>query len=205
MMTSQNDSKNHTGLEVVEPWKKELPMWATWLRIALVPIVIALFYLPSTVSGFISGMCFIVASITDYFDGYWARKYKSVSTMGKLLDPIADKLLVSSVLIILIPSGRVEALMVILILSRDTVVGGIRSIAASQNLIIAAGSSGKWKTALQMVAIPCLLFNVPMVGLPIPQIGYWLMWFSVLLGVWSGVEYALLYRKNLKALSHTQI
>lgn len=183
---------------IIQKWKRDLPMWATWLRIILVPVVILLFYWPTPMAGILSGICFIVASVTDYFDGYWARKYKSVSNMGKLLDPIADKLLVSSVLIMLIPSAQIEAIMVVIILARDTVVSGIRSVAASQNLIIPAGQFGKWKTALQMVGIPCLMINVPLFGLPIPQVGYWLMWLSTLLAAWSAFEYGVLYARSLK-------
>lgn len=176
------------------PWKKNLAFWATMARIVAVPLIILLLAFPNPWTGYVSAVLFILASITDYYDGYWARKYDSVSNLGKLLDPIADKLLVSSVLIMLIPTSQVSAIMVVLLLGRDTLVSGLRSFAAAENLIIDAGSMGKWKTALQMIAIPAVLFD-QLLGLPVGLWGYWLLWGTVILSLLSGFEYYYNYWK----------
>lgn len=173
-------------------WKKKLALWATMGRIFTVPVIIALLYFPSAWTNWIAAAFFILASITDYYDGHWARKYGSVSSLGKLLDPMADKLLVSSVLIMLIPSTAVSPLMVVLLLGRDTVVSGLRSFAAAEGVIISAGPMGKWKTALQMVAIPALLID-NLFGLPVGVLGYWLLWVTVALSLLSGAEYLMGY------------
>lgn len=173
-------------------------MWATWLRVLMVPLVLGLFYWHDPLAGKIACWLFVAASVTDYYDGYWARKYGSVSTMGKLLDPIADKILVSSVMIMLIPSGKIGAMMAVIILGRDTIVGGVRSVAAAQNQVISASWTGKWKTGLQMGGLPCLLYDDVFLGLPAPQIGQWLMWGSVILSIISCFEYFFEFRKVSK-------
>lgn len=176
-------------------WKKKLALWATMGRIFAVPLILALLYAPSTWTNWLAAALFILASITDYYDGHWARKYGSVSSLGKLLDPMADKLLVSSVLIMIIPFTEVSPLMVVLLLGRDTVVSGLRSFAAAEGVIISAGSLGKWKTALQMVAIPALLID-DFFGIPLGVLGYWLLWVTVVLSLVSGAEYLVGYFKG---------
>ncbi len=180
----------------IQDWQKKLPMWATWFRMGLAPVIMLFFYWDSPVAGYIAALLFILASITDYLDGYWARKYQAESTLGKFMDPIADKILVAIVLIMLIPSDRVGPVMVILLLCRDIIIGGVRSIAASNNVIISAGSLGKWKTALQMVGIPAILIYTPLFGLPIYEIGLIVMWVSVALSLISGYQYTWGYFKN---------
>lgn len=164
-------------------------------RIYLVlPIIIALSY-NGLIADCIAAVLFLLASISDYYDGYFARKYNAVSTMGKFMDPIADKVLVTSVLMVMLPLGKVDPFMVIILSARDTFIGGIRSIAAADNLIIAARATGKWKTAIQMGAIPTL-----MVGEYIPffysleKIAYLVLWLSVGFSLISGWEYFVAYR-----------
>lgn len=176
--------------------KKHLPNALTYSRIALVPIIIWFIYLDTLQSGIIAGILFIIASITDYYDGALARKWNIVSTMGKFMDPVADKVLVSSTLIMLIPTGKLTTVMVIILVARDSIIDGLRSVAATQNVVISAAKMGKWKTATQMVAIPCILFNYPLFGIPFYQIGYWTLWVSVLLSVVSGYQYIKAYIKN---------
>lgn len=175
--------------------KKHLPNILTYSRIAFVPFIIWCIYLDTTQSGIIACGLFILASITDYYDGYFARKWGIVSNMGKFMDPVADKVLVSSTLIMLIPTDRLTTVMVIILVARDSIIDGLRSVAATQNVIISAAKMGKWKTATQMVAIPCILFNYPLFGLPIYQIGYWTLWVSVALSVISGYHYVRDYLK----------
>ncbi|MCC7405282.1 MAG: CDP-diacylglycerol--glycerol-3-phosphate 3-phosphatidyltransferase [Bdellovibrionales bacterium] len=180
-------------------WKKQLPMAATYTRIGLTPFIVATFYFKATWMGWVAAALFIVASITDWLDGYWARKFGAESVMGKFMDPIADKLLVLGALIMLLDVGRVDPLMVLIFLSRDIYIGGLRSVAAANNVIIAAKPFGKVKTALQMVAIPLLLINTSPFGLPALEIGYWALWVSVFLSLGSAVQYSLGYFKGRSA------
>ena len=156
--------------------------------------------LPTTTwNGWSAAIVFTIASITDWFDGALARKYQAESTMGKFMDPIADKVLVSSVLIMLLPIGRVDPIMVIIILLRDIFIGGIRSVAAADGVIISAKNTGKWKTAMQMVGIPALLIHDPVFGFPTHHLGVTLLWISAVLSIISGVQYTRAYysAKNL--------
>lgn len=183
-------------------WKKSFPMWLTWSRIALcVPILIVLDWVERPYSGYIAAALFIVASITDWADGYYARLFNAQSTMGKFMDPIADKILVSTILILLIPFGPLGKdgpLLVILLLARDILIGGIRSVAAADRLIIDAKMTGKWKTAVQMVGIPCVLIGTPLFGLPLVDIGRIALWISVVLSAVSGWQYVAMYRESRK-------
>lgn len=178
-------------------WQKNLPMWLTMGRIFSVPLVVG-FMAPQTfVYNLIAAAIFTIASITDYYDGYFARKYNAVSNMGKFMDPIADKILVSSVLILLVTKNLVDPYMVILIIARDTYISGIRSVAAADNIIISAKPTGKWKTGVQMVAIPALMIG-DLWGIPVAKIAYFSLWVAVLLSVFSGAEYYLAYLKAKK-------
>ncbi len=169
-------------------------------RIFTVPVIVALLYPNELYYNLAAAVLFIISSISDYYDGYFARKYNAISTMGKFMDPIADKILVTSVLVMLIPSFRIDPLMVIIILARDTFIGGIRSIAATDQIIIDAKPTGKWKTALQMVAIPAVIIDQTVFGIPFEKIGYWVLWISVILSVTSGFEYYWGYLKSKQAL-----
>ncbi len=175
-------------------------MWITMSRIFTVPVIVALLYPNELYYNLAAAVLFIISSISDYYDGYFARKYNAISTMGKFMDPIADKILVTSVLVMLIPSFRIDPLMVIIILARDTFIGGIRSIAATDQIIIDAKPTGKWKTALQMVAIPAVIIDQTVFGIPFEKIGYWVLWISVILSVTSGFEYYWGYLKSKQAL-----
>lgn len=174
-------------------------MWLTWSRILVCPFFVVFLSLKASVWGWLSALLFVLASITDWFDGYLARKYNAVSNLGKFMDPIADKILVATVLIMLIPTGRVGPILVILLLTRDILIGGIRSVAAADRLIIDAKPAGKWKTALQMVAIPALLIpGRDLNGLALNEIGLVLLWISVLLSLISGAQYIQLYYRQAR-------
>lgn len=176
-------------------WKKQLPMWLTWARMALcLPMAAIMLTMSDPWGGYLAAFLFIIASITDWLDGYYARLFHAQSTMGKFMDPIADKILVSTILILLIPSGRVGPIVVILLLARDILIGGIRSVAAADRVIIDAKATGKWKTAVQMVGIPALLINTPIFGAPVAQFGSTLLWISAVLSVISGWEYIQIFR-----------
>jgi CDP-diacylglycerol--glycerol-3-phosphate 3-phosphatidyltransferase len=173
----------------VAPWQKKLPLWLTFFRMLSVPFIVVLMLWQPPYWNWSTSALFILASISDWLDGYFARKYQAESDLGKLLDPIADKFLVSTVLILLIPLGRIEALLVVLLLNRDIIINGLRSFAASTGKIISAGSLGKWKTALQMVAIPAILIYENIGPLSGQWIGYWGLWLSLILSVISAAQY----------------
>ena len=181
-------------------WKKKLPLQLTLSRIYLVPLIILCLWPKEFSWSVLAATIFIIASITDYYDGFFARKYQAVSNMGKFMDPMADKVLVSSILIYLIPAGVVDPYMVIILMARDTYIGSIRAVAAADNIIIDAKSGGKWKTGLQMVAIPAIMIGPWPESLEfIVKIGYALLWLSVLLSITSGIQYHQAYRDGRKA------
>ena len=177
-------------------WKHNLPTVLTYSRAAVAPVILGILMSGWSWSGWTAAILFIMGSLTDWFDGYFARKYKVESNMGKFMDPIADKILVLSAIIMLLAMGRVDPIMVFLFLARDIFIGGIRSVAAANNMIIAAKPFGKWKTAFQMVAIPCLLVYEPLFKIPIADIGYYALWVSVGLSLISGAEYTIGYYKS---------
>lgn len=176
-------------------------MRLTWARIAIVPVVVALLFPEQLATNVSAALLFIAASITDYYDGYFARKYQASSNLGKFMDPIADKILVTSVLVMLTYMERIDPVMVIVILARDQFISGIRTVAAADGLIIDAKPVGKWKTALQMVAIPAVMIGEPVKGLPFDKIGYWVLWISVILSVTSGIQYYWAYLKSQQSKS----
>lgn len=171
-------------------------MLLTYSRAAAAPVIVAILMSGWTFAGWAAALLFIVAALTDWLDGYFARLFQVESNMGRLMDPIADKILVLGAIVMLLSMGRVDPIMVFLFLARDIFIGGIRSVAAANNIIIAAKPFGKWKTAFQMAAIPCLLIYDPLFGLPIADIGYYMLWVSVGFSLISGVEYTLGYYKN---------
>lgn len=181
---------------MTKAWQQKLPMWITISRIILVPVIVTLMFPNVLMLNVTAAALFIIASISDYYDGYFARKYNAVSNMGKFMDPIADKILVTSILVMLIPTAKIDPIMVIIILARDTFIGGIRSVAAADGIVIDAKPTGKWKTALQMIAIPAVIIGDTWLKIPFEKIGYWTLWISVILSVTSGVQYYYGYLKS---------
>lgn len=181
---------------------KILPNCLTYLRILLIPILVVLLSCSSEQAQFWSAWVFGFAALTDLFDGYIARKTGNVSDIGKLLDPMADKILVMAVLVMLVArvfpetgNSWVPAWLVVLILAREIWVTGLRAVAANKGVVVAADKSGKWKTTLQMVAIFLLLFPVS----PLPGalsdgglhcLGLGMLFISVLLSYWGAVGYS---------------
>ena len=176
----------------------KLPLYLTASRIILVIPTALFLYLDTDTGRWLSAICFMIASITDYYDGYYARKLNAVTNLGKFFDPVADKILVSSILILLMMKSAVDPWMVILFVARDTIVGGVRAVAAADGVVIAAQSAGKWKAALQMIAIPLLLLNDLHPNFPNNRIGYGLLWLSVLLSLKSGFDYCMAYYAGAK-------
>jgi CDP-diacylglycerol--glycerol-3-phosphate 3-phosphatidyltransferase len=188
----------HSQNPIHTPFQKKLPMLMTWLRIVLVVPILALLFSPDPILRLLAALIFLVASFTDYLDGYFARKYQSESDLGKLMDPVADKILVSSVLVFLSYLTNVNPILVVLLLARDHLISGLRSAAAASGLVIAAKPAGKWKTALQMIAIPCIMIDENMMGLPITKVGTIALWISVGLSLSSGLQYVKAYTNSTK-------
>jgi CDP-diacylglycerol--glycerol-3-phosphate 3-phosphatidyltransferase len=138
-----------------------------------------------------------VASLTDYFDGYLARKYQIETVYGKLMDPLADKFLVICSLIMLQHLGRMSPIVVMLLVCRELTITGLRALASAEGVIVAASSGGKWKTATQMVAIPALMVR-DVDGIPFYQIGLWLTYFSLGLSLWSAKDYVVDFFRGLR-------
>ncbi|MDR3164138.1 MAG: CDP-diacylglycerol--glycerol-3-phosphate 3-phosphatidyltransferase [Synergistaceae bacterium] len=131
----------------------------------------------------IAGIVFIVASITDAADGYFARKKGIVTNLGKFIDPIADKILVVAALVSLVELRRLSAWIVVIIVSREFIVSGVRMVAAAEGAVIAASKGGKAKTVSQIVAIVMMIFDIPG-ATPV-------MWMAMILTVWSGMDYLI--------------
>ncbi len=146
-----------------------IPMLLTWLRVALIPLVVGVFYLPvgwltAYEQGLAATMIFVVAAVTDWFDGYLARRWNQTSAFGAFLDPVADKLMVAGALLLLVQLGRVDAVIAFIIIGREIAISALREwmaqIGASKS--VAVSSIGKIKTFAQMVAIPMLLYAYPL-------------------------------------------
>ncbi len=143
----------------------------------------------------IAGLIFIAVSFTDMLDGYLARARGSVTTLGRLLDPLADKLLIATVLIMLIPLGRVPAWIVVLIIGRELAITGLRGVASSEGIVIPASKLGKNKTIFQLVAIAALLIHYEYYNkIDFHRIGMVFLWIALFLTLWSGIDYFWKYR-----------
>ncbi|PLX92525.1 MAG: CDP-diacylglycerol--glycerol-3-phosphate 3-phosphatidyltransferase [Desulfuromonas sp.] len=182
-----------------------LPNILTLGRIAAVPALVVILFNDSRTAGFWAAALFSIAAITDWLDGYLARKWQIVTVLGKFLDPLADKLIVMGALIMLIPLDRVPAWAVFVILAREMVITGLRSIASAEGIVIAASDLGKYKTIFQMVAIIGLLLHYdydwffgiqhPWVHVNMHNVGIFFFYVSFILTVWSGVDYLLKFFK----------
>lgn len=140
---------------------KNVPNLLTLARVVMIPAVLWLLSRGGPRDCFWAAIVYAAAAITDFFDGWLARRQGLVSVLGKFLDPLADKLIVAATLVWLVPMGRIAAWAVVLLLSREITITALRSIASSEGLVIAAGAGGKVKTALQMVGIICLILGYP--------------------------------------------
>ena len=181
-----------------EAYKINLPTKITLLRILLVPLLLAFLIAPSRVNALMAALIFGAAALTDWLDGHLARSTKQVTTLGKLLDPIADKILLAAGLIPLVGLGRVPAWMAAVMLIREFAVSGLREIAAAEQVIIHASPMAKAKTVLQIVAILLLILNYQTWPLSFPTVGMGLLTLSLVLSLVSGVEYYLKCRQGLQ-------
>jgi CDP-diacylglycerol--glycerol-3-phosphate 3-phosphatidyltransferase len=162
-----------------------------------VPLLILLMLFDNRICGIIAALIFSAAAITDYFDGYVARRYGLVSNLGKVLDPLADKLLISSAFIMLISLGRVPAWAVCIILGRELAVTGLRNVIAAHGQDVSASMLGKYKTGFQIAAVIPLLIHFKYFGLDFQAIGTVLFWIAVAITVWSGADYFIRFQKYI--------
>jgi len=161
-------------------------------RIAASPLLLFYPLFPGVLGGVLFGFGFLAVSLTDLLDGYLARRDGTVTQMGKLLDPLADKLLVMTALILLVGVDRVPLWagpLVVVLLGRELAVTGLRAMASSEGIVIPAERLGKWKTGFQTAAITGLLVHHPFLGLPSHAIGMLLLVVATVLSVWSGYGY----------------
>lgn len=172
-----------------------IPIILTWARVIAIPLLVAIYYAPfdnySAIRDTLATLLFIGAAVTDWFDGYLARKWNQTSSFGAFLDPVADKLLVAACLIVLVHDQRVHGLIALIIIGREITISALREWMASigARTAVAVNQLGKWKTAVQMVALPMLLFNGVFLGIDTRMVGTWLIYIAAALTVISMVVY----------------
>jgi CDP-diacylglycerol--glycerol-3-phosphate 3-phosphatidyltransferase len=166
-----------------------LPNSLTLFRVACIPVLVILLFFPHKATSFLAALVFALASISDLLDGFLARRQQLVTTFGKFLDPLADKLVVSAALIMLIPLGRAPAWMVVVIVGRELAITGLRSMAVSEGKVISADELGKKKMVFQIVAILGLLLHYEYFGINFHAVGMFFLWLAVVLTLWSGINY----------------
>jgi CDP-diacylglycerol--glycerol-3-phosphate 3-phosphatidyltransferase len=190
-----------------------IPNLLTMARIVMIPVCLAFLGEDTPRAGFWAAIVFTLAAITDLLDGWLARKMNVVSVLGKLLDPLADKLIVMACLVWMVPMGRIPAWVVVLLLGRDIAVTGLRSVAASEGVVIAAGEEGKAKTALQMIGIICLILGYPYhlsyVGIDLGAVdlvhaGRMLVYLSIIFSLASAAQYVRLFVLAVEAKEKKQ-
>ena len=171
-----------------------IPTLMTWTRIVAIPLIIGVFYLPLSddTKNLVSTVMFVVFALTDWLDGYLARKLNQTSAFGAFLDPVADKFLVCASLLVLVHLGRADVFVALIIVGREIAISALREwmaqIGASRS--VAVHMLGKLKTTFQMVAIPFLLYNDTLFGLVDTHVwGTVLIWIAAVLTVWSMVYY----------------
>jgi len=174
------------------------PNSLTLFRIAAVPIVVILMLYPNRLFSFLSAMFFSAAAITDYLDGYLARTRGLESTLGMVMDPVADKLLVSSAFIMLASHRWIPAWMVCVIIGRELAVTGLRNLIAGQGEDISASWLGKYKTGFQIAAIIPLMIHYPTFGINMHGIGYFFLLGALVFTIWSGADYFFRFRRLLE-------
>jgi CDP-diacylglycerol--glycerol-3-phosphate 3-phosphatidyltransferase len=171
-----------------------LPNLLSFFRIGIIPVLVYLLTFTDRASAVLAAALFVIASITDYFDGYFARRNRSVSDLGKILDPLADKLMVLSVLIMLAAMDRpgeasVPAWLVVVIIARESAVTVIRGIALSEGIVMHAETLGKYKFILQAFAVVGLLVHYRYWGVDFFVAGIYFLVLSAVIAVWSGISY----------------
>jgi CDP-diacylglycerol--glycerol-3-phosphate 3-phosphatidyltransferase len=190
-----------------------IPNLLTMGRVVMIPVCLVFLGEDTPRAGFWAAIVFTLAALTDLVDGWLARKMNVVSVLGKLLDPLADKLIVMACLVWMVPMGRIPAWVVVLLLGRDIAVTGLRSVAASEGVVIAAGEEGKAKTALQMIGIVCLILGYPyhlsyagidLGAVDLVHAGRMLVYLSIIFSLASAAQYVRLFVLAVEAKEKKQ-
>lgn len=174
------------------PALRHLPNLLTAFRIGLVPVLVVLLSHPGRTAAVLAAGTFFLACWSDFFDGYLARRHGIISSLGKMLDPLADKLIVMAALVMLAAmprQPRVPAWVVVLVVGRELAVTGLRAVAVNEGIVLAAEELGKYKTIFQMLALHGLLLHYPFLGVDFFSGGMYFLWTSLVLSLWSGVDY----------------
>lgn len=169
-----------------------LPNILTICRIVLIPLLVVLLSDPRPTASIWAGATFFLACWSDFFDGYLARRWGIATTLGKLLDPLADKLIVAAALIMLVSMERaptVPAWMAVVIIGREIAVTGLRAVALGQGLVLAAEELGKYKMIFQMFALQGLILHYAFFGIDFHLAGMYFLWISLVVSLWSGIDY----------------
>jgi len=175
------------------------PNALTLFRVLAVPLVVVLLMVPNRFTCFLAAILFSLAAITDYFDGMLARQKGLVTNLGKVMDPVADKLLVSCTFIMLASLQWVPAWIVCVIISREIAVTGLRNLMAEHHEDVSASNLGKYKTGFQIAAAIPLLLHYEFFWLDVQAIGSLFLWGALAFTLWSGIDYFIRYRRLLKA------
>ncbi|MDO9109828.1 MAG: CDP-diacylglycerol--glycerol-3-phosphate 3-phosphatidyltransferase [Desulfatirhabdiaceae bacterium] len=173
------------------------PNFLTMCRVAAVPGIILLMLCPNRLSAFVAAILFSAAAITDYFDGFFARSRGLTSEFGKMMDPLADKLLVSSAFIMIVSHGWIPGWVICIIIGREIAITGLRSVMVENNEDISASNLGKYKTGFQIAAVIPLLIHYPYFGINFHGIGMFFLWGSLIYTVWSGLDYWFRFKRFL--------
>ncbi len=173
------------------------PNFMTLSRIIIIPVIVVLLMYETRITTFLAAVLFSAASITDYLDGYLARKYNLESNLGKILDPLADKLLVAATLIMLVELRFMPAWIACIIIGREIAVTGLRCVLAEHGRDVAASWLGKYKTGFQIAAIIPLTMHYAYFGIQFASIGWFFMYGALIFTIWSGTDYFIKARKLL--------
>ena len=174
-----------------------LPNKLTIARMAMVPLFMIALLMNTPASRILATVIFALASLTDMLDGQIARKYNMVTNFGKLMDPLADKVLTAAAMICLVELGDLAAWIAVVIIFREYLITGLRSVAASENIVVAANIWGKVKTVCQMIALMLLMVKPQVVALFGIDLGLWIMYVAVALTIYSGLDYVLKLNKQI--------
>ncbi|QEZ47238.1 CDP-diacylglycerol--glycerol-3-phosphate 3-phosphatidyltransferase [Cupriavidus oxalaticus] len=186
-----------------------IPILLTWLRVAMIPLVVGVFYLPDAwlpmhTKNLTAAAFFIIAAVTDWLDGFLARRWNQTSSFGAFLDPVADKLMVTAALLSLLALDRVTDLIALVIIGREITISALREwmaqIGASKS--VAVNFLGKLKTTVQMIAIPLLLFSGQLFGFDAYLLGTWMIYLAAVLTLWSMIYYMKLAWPQIRERSN---
>jgi CDP-diacylglycerol--glycerol-3-phosphate 3-phosphatidyltransferase len=166
-----------------------IPNLLTGFRVFSIPLMVFFLTFPGPLPSFLAALIFTIAAITDLLDGYFARLHKRETVVGKLLDPMADKLLILSGMIMLIPLERIPAWVVVLIIGREVAITGLRGIASAEGVVIAASRWGKGKMVFQSSALTGLMLHYQYLGIDFHLLGMILLWIALAVTLWSGIDY----------------